>query len=219
MRRLFTGREVHDVLVHDDPGSGLVELFEAARAVGRKLGNAVPDAAGWRRHRARAKLASLQTIAREWHIIFVCHGNICRSPFAEALLRAQLGDALIAVGSAGMMPQPGRSTPALGLEAAAARGIDLSAHRSTRLTRQMCETASSLIVFDEITRTTLLDRYPDVEVPIILLGDLAGLSQIADPVDGDAAEFGRIYAQIGTAIGELTQLLRGAARRRKPPGP
>ena len=70
-------------------------------------------------------------------MLFVCQGNICRSPFAEALLRARLGDRAIAIGSAGMMPQPGRPTPIFGLEAAAAHGIDLSAHRSIWLTRQM----------------------------------------------------------------------------------
>jgi hypothetical protein len=67
-----------------------------------------------------------------------------------------------------------------------------------------------LIVFDEITRSALLDRYPDLKVPIILLGDLAGLGDLIDPVEGGPAEFTLVYDQICKAIGELEPLLRGA---------
>jgi len=142
----------------------------------------------------------------------VCQGNICRSPFAEAVLRIWLGDSTIKISSAGMIPLPGRQTPLVGREAAAAHGIDLSAHRSVWLTRKMAEEASALIVFDEITRRGVFDRYPDVGAPVIHLGDLAELGDLADPIDHGAAEFRKIYERIGRATAELVQSLRGEAR-------
>jgi protein-tyrosine-phosphatase/predicted ATP-grasp superfamily ATP-dependent carboligase len=218
LSRFLTGREVHDVLVRDDPRPGLIELLDIPRTLRRRVEHALPGAAARRRRRARAHVAALRRGAGAPSIIFVCQGNICRSPFAEALLRARLGDGTIAIGSAGMMPQPGRPTPIFGLEAAAAHGIDLSAHRSIWLTRQMAETASLLIVFDETIRYAVLDRYPDLKAPVMLLGDLAGLGEIADPVDGGLAEFERTYERIAAAIAELSSLLRDAPPSRRRSG-
>ena len=130
-------------------------------------------------------------------MLFVCQGNICRSPFAAALLRARLGDNdAISVGSAGMMPQPGRPTPAFGLQAAAAFGIDLAAHRSAWLTREAAKAASLLVVFDETNRGAVFDRYPDLTVPVVRLDELGQPGEIADPVDGGPEEFQRCYQRI-----------------------
>jgi protein-tyrosine-phosphatase/predicted ATP-grasp superfamily ATP-dependent carboligase len=210
LSHFLTGKEIHDVLVRDDPRPGLLELLEIARVVRRRAENLRPGKVGHRRRRARAQVEAIIRAGGTRRVVFVCRGNICRSPFAEALLRARLGDAPVVTHSAGIMPQPGRPTPADGLEAAAPHGIDLSAHRSAWLTRQMAESASLLIVFDEITRSAVLDRYPNLKVPMILLGDLAELGDLTDPVDGGPAEFRGVYDQIATATAELTSLMRRA---------
>jgi len=207
--RFLTGREVHDVLVRDDPCPGLIELLEFIRAVRRRAEGMLPGAAARRRRRARAQGKALRRAAVNPRITFVCQGNICRSPFAEALLRTQLRGGMIETDSAGVMPQAGRPTPIFGLEAAVAHGIDLSAHRSAWLTSQLVDSTSLLIVFDEITRCAVFDRYPDVKAPVMLLGDLAELGDLADPIDGGPAEFKRVYDQIAAAIAELAGLIGG----------
>jgi protein-tyrosine-phosphatase/predicted ATP-grasp superfamily ATP-dependent carboligase len=208
--RFLTGREVHDVLVRDDPRPGLLELLEIIRAVRGRMENRLPGAAARRRRRARVQVRALRKATVNPRITFVCQGNICRSPFAEALLRARLRGGTIEIGSAGVMPQPGRPTPIFGIEAAAAHGIDLSAHRSAWLTSQLVDSASLLIAFDEITRCAVFYRYPNVKAPVMLLGDLAELGDLADPIDGGAAEFRRVYDQIAAAVAELAGLIRGA---------
>lgn len=208
MYRIPIGKEVHDVLVRDDPRPGLAELHEIARAALGTIERRVSGAAARRRRRARAKLDGLRRNIGSRHIVFVCQGNICRSPFAEALLRARLGNSCVAISSAGMMPRPGRSTPGFGRDAAAAYGIDLSAHRSVWLSRNMVATASLVVVFDELTRSGVFDRYPDITAPVILLGDLLELGDISDPIDGGAAEFNRVYGQICAAIAELVPFVR-----------
>jgi protein-tyrosine-phosphatase/predicted ATP-grasp superfamily ATP-dependent carboligase len=207
LSRLLSGREVSDILVRDDPRPAVVELFDVGRAAWRRAARRLPGDAGRRRRRARARIAAMQAAAAVPCVIFVCLGNICRSPFAAAALRARLGDRRIAIGSAGTMPQPGRPTPPCGIAAAAARGIDLRAHRSVWLSHEMARSASLLIVFDERTRSALLDRYPDLGARHVMLGDVAELGEVADPIDGGPAEFARVYDQIAAAIGVLLPLL------------
>ena len=205
--RLLTRREVHDVFTMDDPRPGAFEFLEFAGVVVRRLGNLVPGALERRRRRSRTKVAKARVAEGEMHILFVCQGNICRSPFAAALLGTRCIDQSIAISSAGTLPKPGRPVPNLGIEAAAIHGIDLSGHRSVWLSRNMLRAASLLIVFDDITKAAVLDRYPDTKTPMILLGELAGVGQIGDPVDGDARTFRQTYSRIQTSIGEMAAIL------------
>ena len=216
LSRLLSGREVSDNLVRDDPRPGVVELFDLSRAALRRAARRLPGAPSrrQRRARARARIGALRVAAATPRVIFVCLGNICRSPFAAAALRAGLGDWRIAIDSAGTMPQPGRPTPPCGIAAAAARGIDLAAHRSVWLSREMAQSASLLIVFDERTRSALLDRYPDLGARHVMLGDLAQLGEITDPIDGGPAEFARVYDQIAAGVAALLPLLGAATARR-----
>lgn len=60
-------------------------------------------------------------------LVFVCTGNICRSPYAEALARSRGLEAI----SAGIDTTPGLPAHPQAIAEARARGIDLSGHRTT----------------------------------------------------------------------------------------
>ena len=63
-----------------------------------------------------------------------------------------------------------------------------------------------------VTREAVRDLYPDLSVPIIMLGDLVGLAEVRDPVDGDLAEFRDAYNKIATGASELAAILRDDIR-------
>ena len=75
------------------------------------------------------------------HIMFVCTGNICRSPMGELLLSRYLANTTVQVTSAGT-----RGLHMHQIDPSSARmldsvGIDSSGFRSRRLTREMAESA------------------------------------------------------------------------------
>lgn len=112
-----------------------------------------------------------------------------------------------------MLPRPGRATPAFGVEAAAARGVDLASHRSTHLSQEAAFGAGAILVFDEINRQSILRRYPGLTTPILKLGDFAplsaGIGEIMDPIDHGLPVYKATYDQITRAtaglLGVVTQ--------------
>jgi protein-tyrosine-phosphatase len=208
MRRVLTRAEVQDVLVRDDlaPAREEVRRFfgDAVRRTRRRL----PGAALRMREAAEAAIRGAAQRGRPVRVLFVCQGNICRSAYAATALRIRMPDEkLVQIDSAGMMPRPGRPTPELGLAAAARNGIDLRSHRSAWMTREAGQAASLIVMFDDVNVAAMADRYPDLTTPALKLGELIGIGDIYDPVDGDSAVFDTTFAAIGRGIQALARLL------------
>lgn len=175
-------------------------------------------------HPARLERARQQVgaVAPVRELLVICHGNICRSPFAAERLARLLAPRGIHVTSAGFLGQ-GRPAPRDALAAAAEYGVDLRPHRSRLVVPSLLAHADLYLVMDEGQRSML--RY-DFGVPaarIILLGDLdpgpIPGRRIADPWDRPLEEFRTIYARIDRCVAALVTLLvgAGASSRRTSP--
>ncbi len=79
-------------------------------------------------------------------ILFVCTGNICRSPMAEYMTRAVAEERGldVLVRSAGLTVV-GQPSPSYAVEVMEARGIDMSGHRSRRLSAMMVRSADLVV--------------------------------------------------------------------------
>lgn len=206
LARNATGRERQDTLVRDDLRPGLSELGGAVRTVAGRLWRKLPHTAVLQQALARRRLRAL---AQDGPLMFVCAGNICRSPYAEVAFAARHPElaARHAVSSSGTLPHDGRPTPDHGVAAAAARGVDLRAHRSRHLTRAVAESAGTLLIFDRRNHDAVASRFPGLRGRLLLVGDLAGLGLIADPVDGDRTVFDACYDRIDAALAAMAQVL------------
>lgn len=81
-------------------------------------------------------------------VTFVCSGNTCRSPMAEALYRKYLEDnniSDIAVSSCGVSAFAGDTATDEAVEVCRERGVDLTAHRSRRLNFEDLNTADLFV--------------------------------------------------------------------------
>lgn len=148
-------------------------------------------------------------------VLFVCHGNICRSPYAAESFRRHLPPALrsrIRVTSAGFIG-PDRASPPEALAAARRLSVDLAAHRSRLLTADDAACADWIVVMDARQRRWIRDLFGRNGARVMLLGDLdpepTGPRSIQDPVNGAEAFFHRVYARIDRCAAELARVAAG----------
>jgi protein-tyrosine phosphatase len=96
----------------------------------------------------------LVSYAHMVRVLFVCLGNICRSPLAqgvfEEVLRREGLEGEVLVDSAGTGAYfPGAPPDERAQQSAKARGIDISAQRARRISREDCETFDYVLTMDE----------------------------------------------------------------------
>jgi len=151
-------------------------------------------------------------------ILFVCHGNICRSPYAEAAFRAALPTWLrgMRIMSAGFIGA-GRPVPPEALTVAARLGVDLGPHRSASLAPAAVAAARLVVVMDGAQRDEIVHRFRRPPEDVIVLGDLdpepIDTRAIRDPVEQPIAVFEQSYARIDRCIAQLMRAMAGRSSR------
>ena len=191
------GREHTDQFITDDLRPGVAEFRGLALDLADNLRTravAATPARGLHRRRADASLRRARTV------LFVCYGNICRSPFAAAVAERSLQPS-VTVLSAGTAGQDGRPSPSVARAAATAFGVSLDSHRSRSVTPELVDGADAIFVFDEHNAGEMRRRFPQARQRLHLLGALTdGPLVIADPINGGDQAFHDAYARIVQAL-------------------
>ena len=140
-------------------------------------------------------------------LVFVCKGNLCRSPFAEYSARRE-GFSAISAGLDAAEAQP--ADPAA-VNAARRRGIDLEGHRSRRFDPELLQPSDLVIAFEPAQAAHLgRSRLGSATWQVGLLGLFAStpFPYLHDPYGLSAEYFDRCFSRIEDA------LLRFKARQR-----
>ena len=143
-------------------------------------------------------------------VLFVCFGNIIRSPMAEALLIRELPrapDIRIAVSSAGLNALSGRPAHPWAIAAASDFGISLEGHRARLLTNQMVDEADAIFAMDYQNQVQLLTRWAGAKEKVYMLSAYAGEDyrsvEIPDPYYMGQNETIMCYRSVRTCIHNL----------------
>jgi len=160
-----------------------------------------------RRHRA---LRVLHGAKMPRSILVVCFGNICRSPFAAAVLERKLASFGTTIASGGIGGYRA-AAPTNARVAARRLGYSLDTHISQGIPPDLARTADLVIVMDALQQRMLHERYGVVRRRILVLGDLDPRPNedrtIIDPVDQRLTVFNECYARIERCVGALVDAL------------
>jgi protein-tyrosine-phosphatase len=152
-----------------------------------------------------------------FRLLFVCSGNTCRSPLAEALAERELGNLgwRVEVRSAGVSALSGTPASSGSIDAGRRHGLDLTAHRSRDLDAALIDWADLILVMSPshlvrlaelggAGKAALLDAFAQGEEG----GDDLG-GGVPDPFGGDDEAYEEAYQT-------LEHLVAKALRRLEP---
>ena len=151
-----------------------------------------------------------------FHILFVCTGNICRSPMAEAMLKSVLPVDLqpkVQVASAGTYAHDGLPAEPHAVQVMSEFDIDLSHHRSRMIRPEFVAGADLIIIMETMHGTGIQDFVHTAKKPIRLLATFGGQSrsaEIPDPYGGDLERYRQTAMQIRSCLEGVVQTIRKA---------
>ncbi len=131
----------------------------------------------------------LETMS-EVKFLFVCTGNTCRSPMADGIFRKYLAEKLqcevdhldkmgYKIFSAGTMNTSGSPASAEAIAACAAKGIDIKAHKSRVLSRELVEESDFIFAMGQTHSERITTLSPEAASRCVLLAEN---KEIADPI-------------------------------------
>ncbi len=152
-----------------------------------------------------------------FRILFVCSGNTCRSPLAEAIARDLLrerGWSHVSAVSAGAFTSPGLPASEGALRVAERHGLDVSRHRSRPLDLRLIQEADLVLVMAPSHLMAVIEMGGGGRaslLPAFASGQAGepGADRVPDPIGGGDEEYEETFRTLG-------RLVDGALRRLEP---
>src|SRR6478672_7413069 len=146
-------------------------------------------------------------------VLFVCTGNVCRSPMAEGIFRhATLGKGDFRVISAGLGAMEGQPPSHYAVQAVKELGVDISRQRSRMLSPQMVDEADLILGMTHSHLDTVMMLYPHAAERVFLLREFDDTldifeKDISDPIGGSYDVYLECRDQIEQGIASLVRFL------------
>ena len=147
--------------------------------------------------------------ARPHRLLFVCTANICRSPMAAGLARAEADrrGLPVEIRSGGMMGLEDKRAAPNAIAACKEVDVDITGHRSSGISEDDVAWADAVLVMEMRHQQKLHARHPELDGRVVLLGTFGGRPEIDDPIGGWMWRFRRTRKLIDRCIARFYDLL------------
>ncbi|MFM8457368.1 MAG: hypothetical protein ACKOB0_00260, partial [Chthoniobacterales bacterium] len=147
-------------------------------------------------------------------VLFICTGNVCRSPMAEGLLRSMAeGRADLEVTSAGLGAGRGQPPSLHAIDALRAEGIDISDIRSQPVSAELLEDSDFIFTMTRDHLDMLLLLYPEMAPKARLLrfeeAAKGGRADVTDPIGGTRDTYEACKEDIKRALPRIFAIVTG----------
>ena len=141
------------------------------------------------------------------HVLFVCTGNTCRSPMAEAILRNKSGEN-IEVKSAGIFAGNGSPASANTAQVLQENGMECQ-HSSSLLTQDHIEWATYIFTMTSHHKQAILHSFPEAHDKVFTLKEYVdGNGDVSDPFGGPVEIYRETYAELEPLIDQVLSKLK-----------
>lgn len=119
-----------------------------------------------------------------YKLLFICTGNICRSPMAEALARSigQSQGKTVNARSASTLGLTNRPAHRHSVKVMRWNSINITEHRSQPITKTLIDWADFILVMERKHATHVREHFPEASEKTLELGTFGGYAQIDDPI-------------------------------------
>jgi protein-tyrosine-phosphatase/predicted ATP-grasp superfamily ATP-dependent carboligase len=205
--RVLAGNETWDGARLRDPKPIFLEVTKKLKDEVRDVGRATRRFGLLHRERLLSSMR-IKKIAGQRRILILCYGNICRSAYAGVTASARANKE-ITIRSSGFYSTAGRQTPDEFQGLTLRRGVDLSAHRSSRVDKADLDWSDLIVVMDQKNFEALraLDRGSLSKVVWLGAFDPSGPLEIEDPYELPTPEAEAILDRMDRCLDNLARRL------------